>query len=140
MKGFKKVGRPLDYCEELVDDICDQISNSSKGIHRLIEENPHWPGYSTIFAWLLDPKKADFQDKYQKAKIAQACFLAQETIQIADEAKPSNAVVAALRIKARHWAASRMAPKDWGDKMDLTSSGEALPQPIIQVTVQQASK
>jgi hypothetical protein len=67
----------------------------------------------------------------------------EEIIEIADEAedaivgddKSDSARVQArkLRIDARHWHLSKLRPKKYGDKLDLTSGGEKMPQPIINV-------
>ena len=42
--------------------------------------------------------------------------LAEQTLEIADEASPQEAQVAKLRVDTRRWLASKMAPDEFGDK------------------------
>jgi hypothetical protein len=42
--------------------------------------------------------------------------LAEQTLEIADNASPQEAQVAKLRVDTRRWLASKMAPDDYGDK------------------------
>ena len=42
--------------------------------------------------------------------------LAEQTLEIADQASPQEAQVAKLRVDTRRWLASKMAPDEYGDK------------------------
>lgn len=39
--------------------------------------------------------------------------------------------MARVEIDTRKWLASKLLPKKYGDKLDLTSDGKALPQPLL---------
>lgn len=39
-----------------------------------------------------------------------------------------------LQVDTRKWYLSKVLPKLYGDKLDLTSGGEKLPTPILQLT------
>jgi len=131
-----KAGRPTDYTAELATEICDAISQSDKGLIRLCEANPHWPDRSTILRWLELHK--EFCDQYTHARENQAHFLVDQTIEIADDSsqdelldKDGNpyfnkeyARRSELRVKARQWAAERLAPKKYGTKIMQLEGGE----------------
>lgn len=139
-------GRPSDYSEELVDKICEKIATSNKGLHSICSENEDFPAYSTIFNWLNDPNKKYFLDKYARAREAQAEFLADEIIEISDDGTNDFMTItkgdkeynvedrevtsrSKLRVDARKWKASKLYPKKFGEKLDLTTGGDKLTQP-----------
>lgn len=66
---------------------------------------------------------ADFWQKYARAREAQAHSEAEEIRAIADAATNDDYNVARLRIDARKWRASKMAPKVYGDKTSHEHSG-----------------
>lgn len=61
-------------------------------------------------------KTAERASSYSRAREAGASALADETIEIADEAEPQTAQVAKLRIEARRWLAGKINPEAYGDK------------------------
>ncbi len=38
-----------------------------------------------------------------------------------------------LRVDTRKWIMSKMKPKKYGDKLDMTTNGKDLPTPLLQV-------
>ena len=59
----------------------------------------------------------DFAATVARAREAGQDALAGETIDIADEATEETVQAARLRIWARQWYASKLAPKKYGDKL-----------------------
>lgn len=49
-----------------------------------------------------------------------------------------DASMARVEIDARKWFASKFLPKRYGDKLDVTSDGKAMPAPIISIAGQNA--
>jgi hypothetical protein len=86
---------------------------------RTICLDPAMPSAETIRVWLIDD--GEFAAQYARAREEQADFYADEIIDIADGAKDAN--LARLQIDARKWKASKLVPKKYGDKLDLTHSG-----------------
>jgi len=78
------------------------------------------PARSTVLKWLND--HVDFADQYARAREAQQDTYAEEIIHIADTAKDAN--IARLQIDARKWHASKLAPKRYGDKVDVGVDGQ----------------
>lgn len=75
------------------------------------------PSESTVYKRLASDD--DFADKYARARQVQAHREFEEIRAIADGADPENVNVARLRIDARKWRAAKMAPKVYGDKMEV---------------------
>lgn len=88
------------------------------------------PSHATVHVWLEANKS--FQDKYARARLNQADWYADKITDIANAVlqgryKPENARVA---IDALKWTASKLKPKKYGDRLDLTSEGEKI-EPLI---------
>lgn len=79
------------------------------------------PSETTVYKRLSND--GEFASKYARAREAQAHRESEEIRKIADAATPEDYNVARLRIDARKWRASKMAPKYYGDKLDLNHSG-----------------
>lgn len=79
------------------------------------------PSQRTFYRRLSED--VDFWHKYARAREAQAHREAEEIRAIADAATNDDYNVARLRIDARKWRASKMAPKVYGDKQDVNLSG-----------------
>lgn len=134
---MKKVGRPSKYTQELADLICNQLS---EGISlRTVCLGEGMPDKTTVFSWMRLHK--EFLAQYARAKEESADALAEEIIDISDETnqvirsgaeKKSGAYAQAqrLRVDTRKWIMSKMKPKKYGDKIDVTSDGKVLPTPI----------
>lgn len=93
------------------------------------------PDKSTIMRWLN--VHAEFQDQYARAREAQADHFAEEILEIADDgrndwvqrqsedgegyevANHEHISRSKLRVDARKWLMSKMAPKKYGDKLAL---------------------
>ena len=123
-----KIGRPTKYTKKLADEICSLLS-SGKSIREVCEK-PGMPSPATIFNWLLDEDKEEFLENYERAQEARADMMFEELISIADS-KNKNVMRDRLRVDTRKWVLSRMKPKKYGDKLDVTSGGEKLPTPIM---------
>ena len=69
----------------------------------------------------MDP---EFSAKYARARDVQAERFADELVDIADESDSEDVSKAKLRIETRKWVISKILPKKYGDKLDLTNAGE----------------
>jgi hypothetical protein len=125
----KKLGRPSAFTQEIADEICERLSKgeSLRSIC-LGERDDFMPGQTTVYRW-LDENEA-FRKQYTHARELQAEALADEIINIADggtQGGVEDAVTVSrdkLRVEARKWAASKLLPKKYGDKVALTGGGE----------------
>jgi hypothetical protein len=140
-----KVGRPSLYTPELADEICDRIANGKSLV--TICKQKGMPKYSTITGWLAD--KPEFSEKYARAREAQADYLAEQILELADKSRKGKKTESKLveikdadgklttapeiktitgdmversrlQIDARKWYASKLAPKKYGDTLKHT--------------------
>lgn len=109
------MGRPSSYTPELAELICSQIADGHSLKDICLAKN--MPSRETVRLWLL--KDPIFLGMYARAREEQADHFADEIIEIADAAvgNPEEVQAARLRVDSRKWAASKMAPKKYGDKV-----------------------
>jgi hypothetical protein len=113
----KKLGRPTVFSKEICDEICDRLAHGET--LRSILADDHLPVRSTIYRWL--DENEDFRDQYAQARVKQADYYAE---MIVDEAFSSNdAAIGRLRMDALKWASSKLAPKKYGDKVEVEQTG-----------------
>lgn len=121
------------YSKELAEDICEQLAEGRS--LRAICAQEGMPGKSTVMRWIEDI--AEFRDQYARARERQAEHYLDEIIAIADDAAQDLAEVegrevvnheviqrSRLRVDTRKWAMSKLAPKKYGDRLDLNHSGD----------------
>lgn len=132
------MARPELYTDEIAEKICELIAGSSSGLHTICNENPDLPSFRTIMNWLNDGKHPEFLHKYARARDSQADFLADEILQISDDSTKDSSINAQgdvtenkewvnrsrLRVEARKWVASKLKPKKYGEKLDVTAQVE----------------
>jgi hypothetical protein len=70
-------------------------------------------------------RNPESREKYARAKADGMDRLADEICELADEALPINEEIAKarLQIDSRKWLLSKLAPKKYGEKVDLTHAG-----------------
>ncbi len=79
------------------------------------------PGYSTVLAWKANDEH--FQELYARAREERADWLADELLTIADT--ETDSAKARNRIDARKWAAAKLNPKRYAERVDSTTTHEA---------------
>ncbi len=116
-KTKRPVGRPTTYSQETADKICELIARGMS--LRAICVSGDMPASGTVHRWLAE--HAEFQEQYAHAREEQADSFADEIVEIADSVPADNAEVAKakLQIDARKWKAAKLAPKKYGDKLEL---------------------
>jgi hypothetical protein len=137
-----KMGRPTEYTPEIGKEICVRISAGESV--RSITRDKHLPCAATVYNWLLDKDKRDFLEQYTIARATQAEVMFEELLDIADdgtndwmekENKDGSSYTvldhehvqrSKLRVDTRKWYLSKVLPKKFGDKLDMTSDGEKI--------------
>lgn len=133
-------GRPTIYSKKLSDKICHELSKGAS--LRTVCQMDGMPEGGTIFRWLAE--KTEFREQYAQAKQESADALNEVLLDLGDDAirlsqevdsKASGAVVQAVKLKADNmkWYMSKMKPKKYGDKTDVTTNGKDFPAPVINV-------
>lgn len=141
------MARPSSFTVAIADHICDGLANGIS-LRELCREDESMPAQSTVFRWLAQDES--FREQYTRAREAQADVMADEILAIADETerdtvetetgkRPDAEWIARsrLRVDARKWLASKMAPKKYGDKLDVGIGG--IPDaPAVQINIVKA--
>lgn len=137
----KKVGRPSSFTQAIADKICAEIATSSKSLKTICSPDD-MPSVVTVMSWLRTNE--EFLNQYARAKEEQADFLAEEILEISDDGTNDYMTIvkgdmeynvenkevtnrSKLRVDARKWIASKLKPKKYGEKVDVTTGGEKLP-------------
>lgn len=127
-------GRPTSYSKELAEEICGEIA---KGYSlRTICKDESMPCVATIFNWFRTQQ--GFLEQYEKAKQEQADALAEEMLDIADDGtndwmlrnnkdgsesltlNTEHVQRSRLRVDTRKWIASKLKPKKYGEKVEVS--------------------
>lgn len=111
-------GRPSAYTEEQALAICERLSCGESLAQICRDEN--MPHASTVYKWLN--KQPLFVEMYTRAREAQVEPHLEAMFEIADDPTidPADKRV---RIDVRKWAMSKLAPRKYGDKLDLAHTG-----------------
>ncbi|WAX26339.1 terminase small subunit [Ralstonia phage p2110] len=131
----RKVGRPSIYSEKLAMEICLRIACGDSV--RTICKDAGMPSQDTIYRWVF--QNAEFSEKYARARAMQMESWADEILGIADDGsndtyededgnpRTDHDVIARsrLRVDTRKWLMSKLAPKKYGDKVDVNHGGQA---------------
>lgn len=125
-------GRPTHYSEELADTICERLAAGES--MRSISRDEIMPSSATMFSWLRS--KPEFLEQYERAKEESADALVEEMLDIADDGtndwmekydkegacigwqvNGEHVQRSRLRLDTRKWAASKLKPKKYGDRI-----------------------
>lgn len=136
---------PTKYTEDLDFQICERISSSSEGLRKICKDLNI--SVKSVFNWLNT--HPEFLQRYAQARENQADLMADEIIEIADDSTNDTKTIVGrggveieventewtnrskLRVDARKWIASKLKPKRYGEKVDVTSDGKAIHQVTI---------
>lgn len=135
-KVRKKTGRPTIYSPEFAARICAELA-CGKSL-RTVCKADDMPSIVTVCRWLAKDDHEDFRKQYARAREIQADILADETLDIADDGSNDWMEVhdkdgisigwklngehvqrSRLRVDVRKWAASKLKPKKYGDRLDM---------------------
>lgn len=144
MSDTENIGRD-EYTKEMGDLICDLISEGNS--LRSVCNDESLPDKRTVFRWLRTHE--DFCHQYARACEERTEAMAEDILDIADDGSNDLMTVkkgnltykvedkevtnrSKLRVETRKWIMSKMKPKKYGDKLDLTSDGKRIENaPVI---------
>ena len=127
--------RPKTYSPELGRLLCEAVASSQDGLRKTCDSRAELPAFSTVQGWLRD--HADLAVQYARAKRTQLEAMAEDIVDIGrdDSIDPADK---RIRIDSMKWLLSKLIPRTYGDKLDVTSDGAALATPphLIDARVQ----
>ena len=136
---------PHAYDMSIADEVLDGIATG--GSLREVCGKPGLPSVTTFMRWLADERNENLRERYARARELQAEYMAEDILSIADEectmvkadkhgsqdddgqgntevVFDSTAVQRnRLRVDARKWLLSKLAPKKYGDKVTQEHTG-----------------
>lgn len=122
----------IEWTTAITDRICELIE-SGKSINSFAGKKGV-PSAPSIYRKMA--KDAEFAGMIAIARQAQQEHEMEKCIELADSATPEDWQVKRLQIWARHWRASRMIPKKWGDKITQEITGrDGAPIATQQITL-----
>ena len=127
-------GRPTKMTPEVQEKILDRIVQG-ESLVKILKSSDKYPAYSKFCAFL--DSNEEFREKYVRAKEAQADFLAEEILEIADDGRNDkfvdengktkidydNIQRSRLRVDTRKWIASKLKPKKYSERIQQDHSG-----------------
>lgn len=109
-----------EYRQRVTDLVCDLLMEGRTLTSICGSDIPDVPRKHNFCKWLGADET--LRNQYAIAREAQADFIAEQTVDISDtELDPQ---VARVRIDARKWFASKLAPKKYGDRTEQVISGD----------------
>jgi hypothetical protein len=107
-----------EYTEELATQVCEGIAQG-KSLVRVC--NDLGVRYSSVYKWIAEIPA--FKDNYTSAREAQADFLADAVLDVADDSSlPADD--RRIKVDARKWYAGKLRPKKYGDKINVAGDEE----------------
>ncbi len=107
------------FSQEVFDRICERIAEGES--LRAICSDKDMPARVNVIRWL--EKDEALRNQYARARELQADHEFDEIKAIADLASAEDVQVARLRVDARKWRAGKLAPKVYGDTVDVKHGG-----------------
>ena len=110
----------IQWSEQLVTDICDHLSTGKSLLE--IGKLQGYPSADSIYRQMYrDP---EFAACIARAREAGQDHEADAIVRMADQADAENWQVGKLRMEARQWRAAKLAPRRYGEKVDVNHGGE----------------
>lgn len=148
--NFAIMAYTREQIEKIFTTICEQIE-TGRSLRSILKEDENMPSSSTFFIWL---KEDELKSKrYELATDLRTDILFDEIIEIAYNTEEGTTTKETergveittgdmlghrrLKIDALKWSLSKLNPKKYGDKTDITTGGEKLQSeaPNIKVTI-----
>lgn len=136
---YRLNGREWDR-DKVMDYVCGEIANSSYSLELILSSAPEdMPVRRAVVGWIMEDDEIEL--KYTRAKEQQADYMAEEIIEISDDATNDYTAKQAkdggeyvdfdhehvnrskLRCENRKWYAGKLRPKRYGDKVINTHQG-----------------
>jgi len=135
--------------ERIITEICDKVIEEKISFNEAVKESDI--SLVSFYKWIS--KSDELQTLYKYARDVRSDVLFEQIIEIADTTEEGTVVETddhgrtkektgdmtqhrRLKIDSRKWVVSRMSPKKYGDKLDLSSAdGSMTPKSTVVTTL-----
>tara|TARA_B100000795_G_scaffold165404_1_gene124440 strand:+ start:1292 stop:1756 length:465 start_codon:yes stop_codon:yes gene_type:complete len=136
------MARPSLYTQKKADQVLARLACGES--MRSVSRDKAMPSMTTLFKWLRE--NVEFTKQYGEAKREAADALFEDIIDIVDNeskestmvdgipsqvASSSSVAHARLRVDARKWVAGKLAPRKYGDKVEIEADEVGQPIAIV---------
>lgn len=135
----------MAYSQAVADEICRRLAEGES--LRSICRDDEMPARSHVFEWLA--ANAEFADQYARAKQFGIDAMADDIQEISDDARNDwmeahgredagwvangeHIQRSRLRVDSRKWLLSKLAPKKYGDKLEIAGDSNSPLQVVIR--------
>ncbi len=132
----RSVGRPSNYSLDIAIEICARLA-TGESLNSICRDES-MPGLSTVYRWIA--AQDEFRELYARAREDQADTLADEIVDISDDAhndwmerngkddvgwqlNGEHIQRSRLRVDARKWVAAKLKPKKYGERVQQELTG-----------------
>lgn len=120
----------MAYDPETVERIATEYALTSKSLKTICDEREEFPTYQTLLCWKRD--HVYVYEVLAQAKNTRIDAFDDDILAIADD-DTLDPADRRIRTDNRRWLLSKLRHKTFGDKLDVTSGGEALAAPSHQI-------
>jgi hypothetical protein len=114
------MSRKSDYSEEIADKICDGLMSGLSLVK--VCEQKGMPHRVTVIRW-MEANEA-FATRCARARVAQADLMDDKILDVAENCTSETAFADKVKIAAYQWRAAKLAPKKYGDKLEVDHTGQ----------------
>lgn len=122
-KVARRPGRPTKYSKALTARLCAQLAQGKS--LRTVCKMDGMPYIATVYLWF--PKYPEFIEQYEKAIGDRTDAHIEDMLDIADN-QNEDAQSRRIRIDVRKWIASKLKPRKYGDKIEVSGDPD---RPVI---------
>jgi hypothetical protein len=130
------MGRPSKYTKALIEEVCERLSKGEP--LAAICRDEHMPGLRTIYDWMegnaeVSASIAHAREIGEEALLSGCLDIAYEPTEKTQFGTYDGGHIQdkKLRIDTTLKLLAKWNPKKWGDKVDVTSDGKAMPTVTI---------
>ena len=126
-------GRPSEYNWEMSQEICDLVADGGH-IFDVLNSKKEFPSWPTFRRWKRDNEELRTLYVNSQQDKAEACT--HDIITTKEQLREGiiDASTANVIIQTNKWFSSKFYPKMYGDKVDVTTDGEKVQTPVIDMS------
>ena len=123
----------IPITDDIVDRICDLLIEGLSMRRICLQEG--MPSRATLLRWMAS--SPDFEAKCARARLMQADTMDDMVLDLIDEVDEDNAHAMKVKLSAIQWRASKLNPKKYGEKTQLTNGDGNGP---VELTIRHIGK